>query len=467
MKQFERVVQQLCRDIDTGLFVPGEKLPGVRKLSRRFDVSVSTVVHAHRILEDQGYIEPVSKSGFYVKSTVAAASPQLTASVRRPLVVEGGDFLADFLLDGMRPGMLKMGTAVPDGTFLPTAALHKHFARALHDLASYHFPPGHEGLRRQIARRMLSAGCQIHPDQVLITNGAQEAIGLCLKVLTKPGDVIAVESPVYYGLLNAFESLRLKAIEIPTDPATGIVLDELQAAIHKWPIKACLLVPHHHNPLGHAMPPARIKALLRLLEQHDIALIEDDVYGDLGFSPKRPPAIKSYDKKNRVLYCSSFSKTIAPGLRIGWLVAPDYMEQLQHEKFLLNHACPGPNQAAIAAYLSRGGHERYLRKVRATYSRQVQVFSRCILEHFPADTRVTRPSGGFVLWVELPEGSVDMRRVYAAAVEEKIWFAPGFMFSTRGRFNTCLRLSCAVPWSSQVARRLMKLGQIIKTMGRD
>jgi DNA-binding transcriptional MocR family regulator len=333
-------------------------------------------------------------------------------------------------------------------------------ARALGPRAlGYAVPPGDRDLRLQVARRGVDAGCSFGPDDVVITSGCQEALVLCLRAVTSPGDAVAIESPTFYGTLQAIKSLDLRALEIPTHPETGISLDALEMALTEWPVRACVLTPNASNPLGYVMPDAQKAALCRLLEQHDVPLIEDDIYGELTFAPSRPRAVKSWDRKGQVLLCSSVSKTIAPGLRVGWTVPGRFRDQVTHLKLVTSLATATLPQAAVAAYLEQGGFDRHLRAARLLYRRNRDRLIELVAEHFPAGTKVTRPAGGFVAWLELPR-RIDAMALYSRALAAGISVAPGPLFSARERYRHFLRLNFAPRWDARRTDALARLGAL-------
>ena len=327
--------------------------------------------------------------------------------------------------------------------------------------AAYEFPPGLPELRRQIARRMSAYGCATGADDVVITNGCQEALVLALRAVTRPGDVVAIESPTFYGLLQALDSLQLEALEIPTDPVDGLSLEALQLALERWPVRACIATPNFSNPLGYCMSESRKRRLLTLLGARGVPLIEDDIYGDLGFGPRRPPPCLALSEGTgaEVLYCASFSKTLSPGLRVGWLVPGRHQARVEYLKYVLNMASPTVPQLALADVLHSGGYERHLRTVRSDYARAVGRMIEAVTRHFPAGTRITQPAGGFVVWVELAP-QVDSLRLAQLARAEGVSIAPGPIFSATQKYRNFMRLSCACPWHSDVETALARLGTL-------
>ncbi len=465
MKRYEQVAKGLAGQIEQGVYLPGERLPGVRRLSKQFSVSISTIMQAHQLLEDRGLIRARPRSGYYVRTSVwqAPEQPAMTSPKPRPTRITGQQMAMQLSQATRQPEMIQLGAAIPHHSFLPTQAINRALLTVTRHQqrrsASYEFPPGSAELRQQIARRMLDAGCQIAPSKIIITSGCQEALTLCLRAVAKTGDIIALESPTFYGLLQVVEALGLKALEIPTHPQHGISLDALKLAIEQWPVKACAIVGNFNSPMGYCMSEDNKQTLTKLLDQHDIPLIEDDVYGDLAFDHHRPKAAKSFDTNGNVLYCSSFSKTLSPGLRVGWMVPGKYQEQIEYLKYITSLATPTLPQLAIADFLQRSGYDRYLRQVRGQYARQVARITRAVSQHFPEGTRVTQPVGGFVIWVELPEGT-DAMIIFHQALAKGISIAPGPIFSASQKYTNFIRINCAQPWDERLEAAIIFLGKL-------
>ncbi len=466
---YEQVAQKLRTQVTSGVYRQGERVPSVRRLSDQLEVSVSTVIEAYRRLESQGVIEARPQSGYYVRARLwqAPAQPEISKPHSSPTDVSVSAFALKVLRASREPDVLQLGVAVPHPSLLPTKALNGILARIARRDAGrgigYDFPPGSPELRRQIARRALDAGVALAPDEIVTTSGCQEALSLCLRAVTRPGDTIVIESPAFYGTLQTIEQLGLKAIEIPTCPRKGISIEALKLALDRWKIKACLIVPNFSNPTGAVMPEERKKRLVQLLAEHELPLIEDDIYGDLAHVAPRPKAAKSYDRKGLVMLCSSFSKTLAPGYRVGWAVPGRWREQIEHLKYVNTMATATLPQLAIAEFLERGGYDHYLRKTRALYARGIERMTHAVVRYFPDGTRVTQPTGGFVLWVELPK-KVDAFELHRRALARKISIAPGPLFSPKQTYRNCVRLTCALPWDERTERALMTLGRLAEEM---
>jgi DNA-binding transcriptional MocR family regulator len=471
MTLYRDIAMRITTRIEQGLYKPGDRLPGVRPLSEQFGVSVSTVVQAQRHLENQGAIEARPRSGYYIcqRAWLKPEVPSLTQPPQRPMPVTGQELVLQLARAANQTDFVQFGAAVPHAAFLPLRALQRSLgkaARSYQQYANYAFPPGLAEIRQHVARRMLINGDAVHPDDIVITDGCQEAVALALRAVAKAGDVIAIESPTFYGLLQVIDSLGMKALEIPTDPQHGISLAALQMAAEQWPVKACVSIPNFSNPMGARMSDDNKLALVRLARQHRFALIEDDLYGDLSFAGDRPRSLKSFadDPQDQVYYCSSFSKTVSPGLRCGWVHAPQATtERIMYLKHVSNLATNSLAQVALADYLQQGNHERYLRQVQGQYRLQVAMFSQAISKYFPPGTRVTQPAGGFVLWVEL-DPLIDTLALTHRAIEQKISIAPGQIFSASQKYRNCIRLNCAQPWSARLDAALMELGRQVQVM---
>lgn len=464
---YQQVAEEIAHRITTGMYVPGERLPGVRRHARNRKVSVATAIAAYQQLVDAGYVEAKPRSGFYVRARqpIQAIEAEPTAKATPPRLVTGQAMAMALIKAANDPAIVQLGAAVPDPTFLPTQAIGRALTQVVRTrraaTAGYMMPPGAPELRRQIARRMSETGGAVSADDIVITTGCQEALSLALRAVTVPGDVVAVESPAFYGLLHVMESLGLEALEIPAHPHDGVALDALSFALDRWPVKACVVSPNFSNPLGSRMPDENKRALVRLLGKHQIPLIEDDVYGDLGFAPQRPSTCKGLAPHADILYCSSFSKTLAPGLRIGWIVATGKRrERIEYLKYVTSIASPTVPQLAVADLLGTGRYERYLREVRGRYASAVARMSDAVMKSFPEETRISQPQGGFVLWLELSEGT-DSFALARRALSKGVSIAPGPLFSASGKFGNFIRLSSARVWDARMERALVELAKLI------
>ncbi len=465
---YERIASGIREQIGQGLYRPGDRLPSVRHQRSQLGVSASTVLQAYGQLQDQRLIEARPQSGYFVSQPVhMPPPPTMSKPVFSPAEVTVSGLVMEVVQAIEAPDMIQFGAALPNTTAPAIGRVHRMLARAARSPrnrnASYAFPPGLPELRLQIARRAVDAGCSVSPDEVIITNGCQEALVLCLRAVAAPGDTVAIESPSFYGVLQAIESLGMKALEIPTHPLKGISLEALELATEQWPIKACVLTPAFSNPLGYCMPDDKKEALARLLEKKDLPLIEDDLYGELGYGPSRPRTIKSWDQDGRVMLCSSVSKTLEPGLRVGWTSPGRYFQKIEHLKLVTSMATATLPQVAVADYLENGGYDRHLRSMRSQYRRNRDICINLIARYFPEGTRVTRPEGGFLAWVELP-GNADAMTLYHQAMAQRISITPGPLFSPKNRFRNHIRINYALDWNEGREQAIEKLGKLLSRM---
>lgn len=463
---YEQVADHIQTLITEGTLKPGDRIPSVRKLREQLSVSISTVLEAYRLLEDRGLISARPQSGYYVRCNVLTAPEEPNQSAPPKRVCEVDTSLAFRVCrSGINPDTVHLAAALPSMELLPLNALNRIMGQVLrthtHKAHSYDIPPGCEPLRQEVAKRLMTAGCSMTPDQIVTTNGTFEAIYLSLKAVTKPGDVVAIESPTYYGILEALEILHLKALELPTHPRDGISLSHLEHAIQHQAVKALVLVSNFSNPLGTCMSDRKKKELVNLVTQYQIPLIEDDIYGDLYFEGSRPKALKAFDRDDLVLYCASYSKTLSPGLRVGWVAAGRYQTRVERLKWIINQTTAIAPQLTIASFLANGGYDRHLRQMRRAYQSQMARMTQAICDYFPAEAKVTRPNGGHVLWLEMPT-EFDALRYGEAALQHNISIAPGVIFSPSESYRNCFRLNTGLPWSDEIDRAMQTLGYLAK-----
>ena len=465
MTLYVNLAELLGSRIENGFYRPGDRLPSVRALSVEHGVSLSTVQQAYRVLEDSGLATPKPKSGYFVSaSRQAPALPVVGRPMQRPVDISQWDQVLELIRVSPAEAVTQLGRGMPDVTS-PTL---RPLMRSLSQLSRHQDMPGLyydnisgvHTLREQIARVMIDSGCNLSANDLLITSGCHEALSASVRALCSPGDIVAVDSPSFFGAMQTLKGLGMKALEIPTDPLTGISLEALELALEQWPIKAIQLTPSCNNPLGYVMPEARKRALLTLAQRFDVPIIEDDVYGDLAYNYPRPRTIKSFDEDGRVLLCSSFSKTLAPGLRVGWVAPGRYLEQVLHMKYIGTGSTAPQPQLAIADFLAGGHYQPHLRRMRAQYQRSRDQMIDWVMRYFPQGTRASRPQGGFMLWIELVEG-FDTLRLNRALLGEGVQVAVGSIFSASGKFRNCLRMNYAAKPTAEIEDAVRKVGAAI------
>ena len=447
----------------------GDKLPSVRMLSEEYGISMGTAFQAYYHLEGKGLIESRPKSGYYVRFNLRRMPglPQMAEPEAVASKVSVQEMITAVFKNLSSNELINFSVSTPPTALLPAAKLNKSLIHAMraspHHGIQYEHIQGNPELRRQLARIAFNWGGKLSEEEVVVTAGCMEALVMCLKAVTRPGDTVAIENPTYFGIFQATESLGLKVLEVPTDPQTGVDPAHLETLIKKFPVRACVFVPNFSNPLGSCMPDEKKKALVELLTRHRIPLIEDEIYGELYFGHHRPKTCKTYDKEGWVLQCSSFSKSLAPGYRIGWIFPGRFMEEVLRLKFTHNVTGTTITQQAIAHFLSIGRYEYHLKKLRKALHTQCLRYMQGIMQYFPEDTKVSRPQGGFVLWLELDK-KLDVYRLYQEALKHQISIAPGRLFSAQGQFGNCLRISYARPWDKDVEDGLKTLARLIRKM---
>jgi DNA-binding transcriptional MocR family regulator len=452
-----------------GVLRAGDRIPSVRKASAHYHVSSATVLAAYAMLEARGLVEARPQSGYYVRPQFAGAAvlPRggRVAAAAAPVVV--GELAFRILGASRDLATIPLGSAFPSPELFPLRALNRTLAAVARKQEPWQtvtdLPPGNHELRRLIAKRYLEHGYVVGEDEIIITCGAMEALNLGLQAVARAGDIVAVESPAFYAGLQAIERLGMRALEIPTDAATGIDLDALARALQAQaargqPVKACLVMSTFQNPLGATMPEERKRALVALLARHKVPLVEDDVYAELHYGAQHLRAAKAFDTKGMVIHCGSFAKCLAPGYRVGWMAAGRFAARASQLKFMTTLATAVLPQAAIAEFLKYGGYDGHLRRLRHALAQQMQQMHAALAQALPAGARLTRPQGGYMLWVELPAG-VDALALFDAALARSISIAPGPIFSGTRRYRNFIRINCGHPWSPAIDGAVKWLGQ--------
>ena len=464
--RYEALAEDLSGIIVAGNLRPGERLPSVRRLSRERRLSVSTVLQALHQLEDRGLVEARPQSGYFVRhATARRPPPSVRSTPEAPVPVDVSQRLMRVLQSSTQPGVAPLAAALPAAGLLPLAAVQRLYGGVLRRHprlleAASHINMDEPALVRQLVLRSVGWAGPLSASEFVITNSCTEALALCLRAVTQPGDTVAVESPAYYLMLQLLEFLGLRALEIPTDPRNGMSIEALDLATRDSRVAACLLVPNASNPLGSIMPDEHKRRLARLTAERGVAVIEDDIYGDLHFAGERPWPIKAFDRAGNVMLCSSFSKCLSPALRIGFVAAGRYRAQLALQKTITSGGTNPITQQVLAEYLESGTYERHVRGLRRTYERQVDAMRAAVARHFPAATRITEPQGGFVLWVELPE-DVDTSALYDRAIAAGVAYVPGELFSASRMYRNCLRLNCGNPHTPEIEDAVRRLGGLM------
>lgn len=465
MKRYEQLAHDIADLINTEVLRVGERVPSVRQASNTYRVSPSTVYQAYYLLENRGLIRAKPRSGYFVCKPSKSPNSQYKRTTRSitPTQVDVSELVFSVLGLVSDPEIVPLGSAFPSPTLFPMNRLAKSLTKTTRSMdmraVTAHLPAGSLELRRQIVQRYAIADVQVPIDEIVITGGALEALNLCLQAVTQPGDYVAVEAPAFYASLQALERLQLKAVEIPVIPGEGIDLETLASAIEKYPIKACWMMSNFQNPTGATLSDEKKQALVNLLTEHKIPLLEDDVYNELYFARRAPKPAKAYDREGYVMHCSSFSKNLAPGYRVGWTCAGRFTQKVERLKLMTTLSPSVPAQLAIADYLQFGGFDRHLRKLRHQLEVQQNQMRDAIERYFPQGTVVSQPDGGYFLWLELSE-NIDSLLLFQKSLEAKISIAPGPIFSATQRFRHCIRINYGCEWSPQIEAAIETLGAI-------
>jgi len=444
MKKYEHLVQKLQLRIEQGDLPPGSRLPSIRALSQQYQLSKNTIIRALTELENLKQLQVKDRQGFFVSAQLKNSPPL------KPRKVTMGATAFSVLGSANQPGNLALGSAYPDSRWPTVGWYYQQLAKTARRWAlessrrrsHYSTPPGDPRLRKALADHLNSTSIACNSEDIVITQGGQEAVSLCLRAVAEAGDTIAVESPCYYGTLQCIEALGLKVIELPSDPIQGTNLDALESALGRWPIKAVLTNPSFNNPLGFNLDLSTRKRLIDLANRWDIALIEDDVFAELSYNQQRPTPLKALDTEQRVLHCGSFSKTIDVDIRLGWVLPGRYYDKINYYKFVTNIACPAITQQAVSELLIGRRYRRHLAQVSRIYSERVDMLTEDVRRFWPKETMFIKPQGGILQWFNLPE-RVASDQLFQQALTAGIGISPGNLFCADNRFNHHIRLCYA------------------------
>lgn len=460
---YNEIANDIASRIKNGLLNSGDRLPSVRMLCQEHSISMNTAKRVYLELEARSLIEPKPQSGYFVSQLPSLTLP--LPEVSRPVFIandkEPDELITKVYSNMGKPDLTLFSIGVPSGSLLPLAKLKKEIVQASRQLreggTEYDQLQGNPKLRRSVALRSSGWGGKLRENDLVTTNGGMNALSYCLMASGKPGDTVAVESPCYPGIFQLAISLGFKVLELPTHPTLGIEIDALKKAIPK--IDLCLLVPNFNTPLGSCMPDEHKKEVVSLLSKHGIPLIEDDIYGDLHFGPQRPKCCKSFDEEGNVMWCSSVSKTLAPGYRVGWIAPGRYREKVMKLKLVHTISPTTIVQEAVGNFIGTGKYEKHLRHLRSTLHINYQHYVHAIAQDFPAGTKTSRPQGGLALWVEFDK-RIDTTVLYDRALRHGISIAPGRMFTLQNQFQNCIRLCIGLPWSDDLRRKLRQIGNL-------
>lgn len=467
MKKYEIIAEEIASTIQQGLLKRGDKLPSIRQIQALKQVNASTVFQAYYLLEARGLLITRPRSGYYVAGPLrndrllAPASPAATGL---PTTLQISD-LVFTLLDRIKdPQHVPFGSAFPSPLHFPLSKLADHMVASVRRMQASDtvsdIGQGDFELRRQIALRYQLDGTQTDAADIVVTNGALEALNLSLAAVTQPGDSVIIESPSFYAALQAIERMGLRAIEVASHPEHGIDLLALEQAIIQHQPKACWLMTNFQNPTGSLMREDKKQALVALVTRYRLPLIEDDVYRELYFGKQRPHPAKAWDSEGWVMHCSSFSKSLAPGYRVGWVSAGRFTDQITRLKISTTLATSIPAQHALASYLAKGGYDKYLRQLRHQLMLQQLQYAQALHQHFPEQVRFNQPQGGYFFWMQLPP-ACDSLRIFQQSIAHNISLAPGHMFSSQQQYANFIRFNYGHPLTAHSVQAIQTLGKLI------
>ena len=463
--KYQKIAKTIARQIKTGIWKTGDKLPSLRTISREYGISLNTAIQAYYDLEKDGFIIASPKSGYFVNYKPLRLSAPSTTQPQNKYVggEEDNDLISEVFHSIEDMSVTRFSLGVTEDVLLPIAKLNKELIRAMRSLPGsgtrYEDTQGSLNLRKNIARFTYKWNGNLTEEDIVITAGATNATSLALSAIAQKGDTIAVESPVYFGILQLATSMGLRVLELPTNPITGVEPDALKRVLPQ--IKACILISNFSNPMGCCMPDEHKKAVVKMMADNNIPLIEDDLYGDVFFGNSRPKPCKAFDEEGSVLWCSSVSKTLAPGYRVGWIAPGKFKNAIIKQKMIHLISTPPLNQMAISNFMENDRYENHLHKLRRELHSNSLRFVQSIMDYFPEETKIIHPQGGFMIWVEL-EKRFNTTQLYYQAMKQKISIAPGRMFTLQEQFENCMRLSYGQKWAPVIEERLMQLGDIIK-----
>jgi DNA-binding transcriptional MocR family regulator len=470
MKLYEQLANSIAQSIQEGVLSRGEKLPSVRQASESRGVSAATIFQAYYLLEARGLITARERSGYFVTGGAISIPPAPAPALESnpdSMQVDVSELVFEVLESNITQHVVPLGSAFLSPFLFPLDQLAKCICSSLQAIDPWsvmsNINRGDAELRRQIALRYMIGGLNVAAEEIIVTNGALEALNLCLMAVTRPGDTVLIESPTFFAALQSIERIGLRAVEVPSHPKDGIDLAAMEHAIIKHKPKACWIMTNFQNPLGSLMSDANKKALVELITKYQLPLIEDDVYSELYFGDKRPMPAKAFDTEGLVMHCSSFSKCLTPGYRVGWVAPGRYLKAVERLKLTTTLATSLPAQVAIAKYLQKGGYDKHLRNLRQTLLVNQIKFIEAIERYFPEGTCLTAPQGGYFLWIKLPEG-VDALLLHKLAIADGISIAPGPIFSAQRKFTNYIRLNYGHNWNMRYEMSLNALGVIVKRL---
>lgn len=436
-------------------------MPSIRELAATEGVGVNTARSAFELLDRDGLAVPVERGGYFVARRSSISDSGRPAACYEAEGLDAAQKI-EFILS-RSGGSVGFALAEPDPDLLPIAKLERLHASLPPGWSGYGDKDGEPELRRRIASASALRHGRLEPESIVVTNGATEAISLALRSCVGRGDVVAVESPTYFDFFRQLSAIGAKILEVPAIPGRGMDLDLLEAAMRSQPVRMVVCQPNVQNPTGSVMPDADKQRLVALATRHGVLVLQDDVYGELAYRDPRPSNLDMFDDYRGLIYVTSFSKTLAPGLRVGWIRAPGLKDEIIKAKSLSTLATNRPAQAAIAAFIGGAEHRRHLSEMRAALETRLGEYSAALASVLPDGSSISRPAGGCLLWVSLPAGA-SAARLFEAAARERILVAPGELFSANPFFGTYLRINYAGRLTERRRAMISRLGELARSL---
>ena len=459
--RYQQMAEQVVQAIAQGALRPGQRLPSVREWARQHGVSHNTALQAMRWLEDERWVQARARSGFFVAQRAAGPDLHMLAGLE-PRAVNVEWCLQRLLGRDVPEGAVSFGSVTPDLNLLAPERVRHAMQRAVtehgNQLCRYPDVYSLPELQQALARYAMSLGCVLPPDDIIVTHGCMDAVVTALRAVAQPGDVVAVESPAHFSFFEALQHLGLRGLEIPTDPHTGISLDALQLALDHHPVKAVLVVPTLQNPLSCSMPQTHRQRLAAMAAQHDVAVIEDAIYNDWATLEAQRKAVKAYDKTGHVILCHAFTKSLAPGLRLGWLHAGRWTMRVKALREAQLAMPTAVLQLALANLIGQGGHAAHMRRCRQLAAARLREARGLVLKHFPPGVKLNPSAQGLMFWFQLP-AAVQAELFHQRCLQEGILVPPGRYFSPSKRHSDCARIAVG-HWSDAHRKGLIRMGQI-------
>ena len=438
--RYQQLAEKIIEDIENGRLVVGHRLPSIRQFAKLYTVSINTVLSCFHSLQEQGWLEAKPQSGFFISRPFGKNAmpefPNFTSMVSQPQSVTQ--------LKSAGRGPFYVSLIAPE--LVPFEQLNRCFKRAsIRNEHLLHLYPEYQGLtalRQAVSQHFTSQYFPVESNKIVITNGCLDAIRTAIEVSTKPGDAIAITSPCFNGLIELLANMGRLVVEIPYHQAQ-LDLQQLEQHMGSGSVQACLFSANHINPQGNSLTSAQKQRIAELAEQYQTPIIEDDVYLELGYANFCPLPIKHWDKSGWVLWCNSISKTISPSYRLGWCEPGRYLQQyLKHRSvqyFGVNLAA----QYTIAEFIYSGLYLKHLKKLRLRLSQHSREYHQLLLSNLPDNARISKPKGGIVIWVQIPNLDSDM--LFEQAKQHGIYFRPGYEFSAIGLYKDCFRINIGWP----------------------